>query len=421
MINHIGILGSNLLALLIYEKSNFMKVADLKRLAVYLGSFIGPVSGNAVLALVPTLKNEFNASAPSVLLSISFFMIPFAFFTLLLGTISDVYDRKKTVAIGFSFYAIGSVMCALSPNLAVFLFSRTVQGFGYGFVNPVLVAILGDIVPYEERGKAMGYLGAATTAGIALGPFIAGFIVLISWRAVFVFIAILVMCVAIFFDRQFRNVIFSKGSRAPREILRNLRKGMSDKGVFILSAAGFLTFLGYISTISFMSDHLSLPPLGLSESEIGTVMATTGIAGILAAPIGGKLTDKIGRFATPTIGYTFVIFSMIMLNYAESVYLIVASLIVLGTGTAIVWAPLLTLSVEIRPAQRGTTSSLFNGARFFGYSLAPLVAAPMYIANGIEAIYIFTIVLAVLATIAVWFVRLFAKATSLDPSAPRSQ
>ncbi|MDH7508681.1 MAG: MFS transporter [Methanomassiliicoccales archaeon] len=396
-------------------------MADPKRLAVYLGSFIGPVSGNAVLALVPTLKSELNASAPSVLLSISFFMIPFALFTLFSGTISDVYDRKKTVLIGFSFYAIGSMMCALSPNLPVFLLSRTVQGFGYGFVNPVLVAILGDIVPYEERGKAMGYLGAATTAGIALGPFIAGFIVLISWRAVFIFIAILVMFVAIFFDRQFRDVLFVKGSQTPREILRNLKRAIGEKSVLVLSITGFLTFLGYISTISFMSDHLSLPPLGLSESEIGTVMATTGIAGILAAPIGGRLTDKIGRFATPTIGYVLIVVSMIMLSYAQSVYLIIASLVVLGAGTAIVWAPLLTLSVEIRPGQRGTTSSLFNGARFFGYSLAPLVAAPIYVVSGIEAIYIFTIALAVSAILAIWLVRFLMESASPGPSTPKSQ
>lgn len=135
-----------------------------------------------VLALVPALKTEFSSTAPEVLLSVTFFMVPFAFIMLFSGTLSDVYDRMKTMIIGFSIYAVGCLICALSPNLEIFLTARTVQGFGYAFVMPVLIAILGDIVPHETKGRWMGYLGASTTAGIAMGPLIAGLIAEINWR-----------------------------------------------------------------------------------------------------------------------------------------------------------------------------------------------------------------------------------------------
>ncbi|HRR67433.1 MAG TPA: hypothetical protein P5063_07300, partial [Methanomassiliicoccales archaeon] len=45
---------------------------------------------------------------------------------------------------------------------------------------------------------------------------------------------------------------------------------------------------------------------------------------------------------------------------------------------AFIWTALLTLAVEIVPGLKGTTSSIFNSARFFGYSLAPLLFAPIY-------------------------------------------
>ncbi|MBM4237058.1 MAG: MFS transporter, partial [Euryarchaeota archaeon] len=314
---------------MIYGQGVFGTVHDRKRLAVYLGSFIGPLSGNAVLALVPTLKTAFHASAPEVLVSISFFMIPFAFFTLFSGTISDVYDRKKTVLIGFVVYAVGSLMCALSWNLGFFLLSRTVQGLGYGFVSPVMVAILGDIVPFEERGKSMGYLGAATTAGIALGPFIAGFIAILDWRLVFVFIAALILATGAFFNFEFRGVTFPRGPKGARSVLRNLKSGIMDRSVLVLSLAGLLTFMCYVSTLSFMSDHLSLPPLFLSESEIGTVMATTGIAGIFAAPLGGRLADRLGRFTTATIGYAIAIGAFVLLGLSSTTGGYVGSLAVL--------------------------------------------------------------------------------------------
>ncbi|MDD1769014.1 MAG: MFS transporter, partial [Methanomassiliicoccales archaeon] len=204
---------------------------DAKRLAVYLGAFIGPLSGNAVLALVPTLKGEFNATAPDVLVSISFFMIPFAFFTLFSGTISDVYDRKKTVAAGFAVYAIGSLLCAASVDLNMFLLSRMVQGLGYGFVNPVLVAVLGDIVPFQDRGKAMGYLGAATTTGIALGPFVAGFIAIVNWRIVFVVVASLVLLIGLFFSFAFRGTTFERRKGGVAAVLGSLWRTARKRSV----------------------------------------------------------------------------------------------------------------------------------------------------------------------------------------------
>lgn len=379
---------------------------DAKRLAIYLGAFIGPLSGNAVLALVPTLKGEFNATAPDVLVSISFFMIPFAFFTLFSGTISDVYDRKKTVAAGFTIYAVGSLLCSASVDLNMFLLSRTVQGLGYGFVNPVLVAILGDIVPFKDRGKAMGYLGAATTTGIALGPFVAGFIAIINWRFMFIVVATLVLLVGLFFSLAFKGTTFERGGGGFTSVLGSLGRTARQRSVALLSLAGFLTFMCYVATLSFISDTLSLDPLSLSESDIGIVMATTGVAGIVAAPMGGKMVDRLGRYTTATIGFVIIILAFSLLTFSSTVGHHTGSLAVLGVGTAITWSALLTLTVEVLPEQRGTTSSLFNGARFFGYALAPMIFAPVYTSLGIHSIYYASIALATGAMLVTLLIRL---------------
>lgn len=386
---------------------------DLRRLAVYLGAFIGPLSGNSVLALVPTLKGEFSSTAPEILMSVSFFMIPFALFTLFSGTISDVYDRKKTVLLGFVVYAAGSLMCAASVSLDMFLLSRTVQGFGYGFVNPVLVAILGDIVPFKERGRAMGYLGAATTTGIALGPFVAGYVAIANWRLVFVLIAALILLIALVFIAVFKGVVFERRAGSISKVARTLAMGARNSSVMLLSLAGLLTFMCYVATLSFMSDVLSLEPFSLVESEIGTVMATTGFTGILAAPIGGRLVDRIGRYWTATIGFTIMIASFLLLLSSTSVEGHTASLAVLGAGAAFVWSALLTLTVEVFSEQKGTASSLFNGARFFGYALAPMAFASAYTTMGMSSVYVSSVILALAGILAVWLVSLSQKARGL--------
>ena len=166
-------------------------MVNYARLAVFIGAFSGPLAGNAVLAVVPILEQEFSLSAAEVLISISFYMFPFAIFSFFSGSVSDIYGRRKVVTFGFMVYAAGAVLWALSQDAGVFYLSRAVQGFGYAFVNPVLVAILAEVVPPESRGRNMGFLAAATTAGVACGPLIAGIMSQWDWRYTFVLIAML--------------------------------------------------------------------------------------------------------------------------------------------------------------------------------------------------------------------------------------
>jgi predicted MFS family arabinose efflux permease len=73
-----------------------------------------------------------------------------------------------------------------------------------------------------------------------------------------------------------------------------------------------------------------------------------------------------------------------------------ASLLVLGTGTALIWASLLTMTVEIIPHLKGTVSSVFNSTRFFGYSLGPLVFGPLYALQGFDAVLLVGMALSLL-------------------------
>ncbi len=379
---------------------------SLKRpLAVLIANFMGPMAGNMVLALVPTLKEEFQATAPEVLLSITFFMIPFAIFMMFSGTLSDIYDRKVTMAAGFTIYTVGSILCAISPGLGLFLASRMVQGVGYSFVMPVLLAIMGDIVDPAVRGRWMGYMGASSTAGIAVGPFFAGVIAEVNWRLAFVFVAILTVFVAIIFFTAFRGYAFKRGTKRLSSLSTTIYHCIRSSSVYLLAIAGFLTFLCYASSLSFMSDVLSLPPLSLGDAEIGTIMTATGFAGIIAAPVGGRLVDRIGRKPTATLGFTILIVSLAILSLSDSSSEFIIGLAVLGSGVQFVWSSLLTLTVEVSPENRGTVSSIFNSFRFFGYALAPVLFAPIYVGLGFSAVPLVGIAVAVLAILIVLMIR----------------
>ncbi len=382
---------------------------DTKRLAVLSAGYIGPLSGNAVLAMMPVLKTEFGASAEEILLSITFFMLPFALFNLFSGTVSDVYGRRKMLTIGFSVYALGCMLCALSPDLMSFYLARSVQGVGYAFVNPVLLAVLGDMTPPEERGKVMGYFGAFTTAGIATGPMIAGFLTSYDWRWMFVLVAILALGVNFWIMTSCQ--VSRPNPEGMRDLRQNISTALSNRAVITLCALGFLAFLCYMGALGFLSDHLSIPPMSMDEGSIGLLVGMSGVAGMIAAPLGGRLVDAKGRTFTAAIGFGVVGLAFLSLYFSSDWAQFAGSLLIIGTGTAFIWAALLTITVEVIPRLKGTVSSVFNTTRFFGYSLAPLVFAPIYSNGGFSSLLLVGIVLTVIALPLIFLLKAQLKAS----------
>ncbi len=361
---------------------------DLKILSIYLGGFIGPLSGNAVLTLIPSLKSAFGVDVGMVLLSLPFFMFPFAFLQLFSGTLSDRYDRKKIVMAGFLVYASGSFLCGISDGISMFLISRVILGTGFAMVSPVLVAILGDITTRENRGQAMGFFGSAITAGIASGPLFAGYMAPIDWRYVFFTFSGLSFLTGGIFWVAFRGHSFEVRDGSFRDVMGQIKSVLNNRDVLLLSTIGFLVFFAFIGVISFMSDFLTLPPLLMKEHSVGIILASSGAAGIIASPVAGALVDRVGRKKTATYGFLISGTTLVLINFAHSFYAFVLLLFLFGCGNAGIWSSLLTMSMEVIPKMRGTVSSVFNSARFFGYAFAPIVLIPVYNASGIHVIYL---------------------------------
>jgi multidrug resistance protein len=102
------------------------------------------------------------------------------------GSAGDRYGRRKVFVVGVALFAAASLACALSPNVALLILARAVQGIAAAFVVPASLAILGATFDEKERGAAIGAwagFGAVTTA---IGPVLGGWLVdVVSWRAIF--------------------------------------------------------------------------------------------------------------------------------------------------------------------------------------------------------------------------------------------
>ncbi len=381
---------------------------DRRHLIIFIGAALGPLGGNAVVTILTELQSSFNIDAAFAALSISFFMIPFAIFQLFSGPISDLYDRNKTVVIGFLFYAIGSLICAFSIDFTIFLSARVIQGLGFALISPVSVAILGDITPFKSRGMAMGWFGTAITTGIATGPLLGGFLAKL-WQWAFILFFILSIVIAVAFWLIFRKQVYnfknnginsslnendivkndSKNVSSMQEVFNQLKIGFNTRNVIIISITGFFIFFSYIGVITFLTNALEIPPFYFKPDVVGIIIASSGFSGIITSPFAGAAVDRFGRPRTACIGMLISMLALFTLTISNSFFLFIILFIILGCGNAIIWAALTTLSVEVLEKHaRGTSSSIFNFARFFGYAIAPIVLAPIFIKFGIISLYL---------------------------------
>jgi len=155
-------------------------------LPFYIGGFLGPFGGGVVAVLVPQLREAFDATTAGVALSIPAYLVPFAAFQLISGTLGERLGRRRVVRTGYIVYALLSVLAAFVPTLGAFLVVRALQGCANAFLTPLLLAGLADEVPPRQIGRAVGTFAAVQTSAVALAPLGGGLLGAVDWRLAFV-------------------------------------------------------------------------------------------------------------------------------------------------------------------------------------------------------------------------------------------
>ncbi|MEW6671302.1 MAG: MFS transporter [Thermodesulfobacteriota bacterium] len=150
------------------------------------GYFITPFMGSSINVALPAIARTFHIDAvllswvpTAYLLAIGVTLVP-------MGRLSDIYGRKKIMAIGFSAFMVASLLSALAWSVYALIFFRIIQGIGSGMFFGTTMAILTSVYPPGERGKVLGITVSAVYIGLSSGPFIGGILTTqIGWRALF--------------------------------------------------------------------------------------------------------------------------------------------------------------------------------------------------------------------------------------------
>jgi len=149
-------------------------------------TFVAGMDGSGVAVALPAIAQELGGGLATQQWVIDAYLITLGALMLLAGSFSDMYGRKKILAIGLAGFGITSLVCAVAPTAEFLIVARALQGVSGALLVPSSLALIISAFKGSGQGKAIGTWTAWTGVAYVVGPLLGGVLVdLLSWRLIF--------------------------------------------------------------------------------------------------------------------------------------------------------------------------------------------------------------------------------------------
>jgi EmrB/QacA subfamily drug resistance transporter len=273
------------------------------------------------------------------------------------GKLGDRFGRKPVILGAIGLFVSGATLCAFASSMGQLAVFRALQGLGGGGLSIGAQAIIGEIISPRERGRYLGYVGAAYVVAAVGGPLLGGFLIdHVGWRGIFLIYIPLGILAAVMLALTLRlprpstrlpvdylgalslatavvgivllgptqNLIF--GGLAVIGVVAWLLSGrhaadpilplrlFRDRGFAIPVSVSFLIGFALFGVITYLPSFLQVTS-GLTATQAGLVL-TALLAGVLISTVGsGRLITRTGRYKPyPVVGTAIAAIGMALLG-----------------------------------------------------------------------------------------------------------
>jgi multidrug resistance protein len=355
---------------------------QLRRLSVLIAaSAVDMIGFGMVLPLMPYYALHLKATPEQIGLLIASFSVAQLLFAPIWGRVSDRYGRRPVLLICLTASAIAYVVFGLATSLLMLFASRLVQGAGGG-MTAVAQAYVADTIRPGDRARALGWLSAASSLGVSLGPVIGSFTS--RWgQATPGLVAAFLCVVNIWFAWKWLPESRRPGEHASVrkpvwhgawEVLRHPGRPVS-RYVWIYGAG----MLGFSAMTAVLPLYLNFR-FGVTERTIGYVFLYVGLLSfVMRSVVLGPVVRRMGELGALRLGTVSLTLGLLFYPSAGTLVLLAAIIPLVPVGTALLFPSTTALmSRASPPAELGLTMGVAQTFAGLARVAAPLIATSAY-------------------------------------------
>lgn len=344
-----------------------------------------------IMPLGEQIMEVFNVNAFQFSIIVAAYTISAGVFSFIASFIIDKYDRKKALVIAYSGFTLGTLLCAFAPSYIGFVGLRIFAGAFGGSLNALVYSVVGDYIPYERRGKAMGKVMTAFAVASALGvPFGLMLANQFQWQAPFLFLggAGVLIIAAIITKVPALDMHLKTGVDKPHptDTLRNVFKFANQQAALLFV---FLLVMGQFTIIPFIAPYMEVN-VGFSKGQVALVYLLGGIAAALTLPIVGRLADRYGKHAV----FIFSAFlSIIPIAWITNMGVLPVYIALIGNTMFFIFVSgrmvpaNAMMTAVVRPENRGGFMSLTSAAQQLSAGISAFIAGNIIYQENMHGAY----------------------------------
>ena len=399
-------------------------------LGVGMGVFMATLDASIVNISLPTLVEDLNTSFAAIQWVILSYVLVVTSLMLGAARLGDMYNKKKIYLIGLALFTFSSLLCGLAPGVEWLIAFRALQGIGAAMTQSLGAAIITEIFPPQERGRALGLIGTTVSTGIAIGPPLGGLLIgAIGWRSIFL-VNVPVGLLSLFvisrfvpsfsarpnqrFDGFGAGLLFMTLATYALGMTLGQNNGFGDtlvRGLLLAASAGLVIFIFHetrtaqpmvdlrlfknaLFSINLLMAFLVFIVMagmfimpfflqlvrGFTTQQVGLMLMVNPIAMGIVAPIAGSLSDRYGSRGISLIGLAMIVIGCLSIStlHADITALgFILRLIPFGIGHGMFQSPNNSAIMGSVPRERlGVSSGLLSLSRTLGQTTGlPMMGA----------------------------------------------
>lgn len=306
---------------------------------IALTSFMGTFLISSVNIALPAIGRDFELSPVMLSWVVTSFLLSTALFLLPVGLWADRTGVKKVYQYGLLIFTITTFLIPLSATGTWLVVLRFVQGIGAAFMNTTGQAILVAAYPPQRRGRVLGISVSATYMGLAMGPFVGGYLTQYAgWTTIFWVSGVLGVAANLFSFRYLGADPKEVHTSAP---VFDVRMFTHNRLFAYSNLAALINYSATTAIVFYLSFYLQQVQ-GFVPRVAGLILVAQPLMMSLFSPLVGRLSDKVQPRYLATAGMVMCSLGLVAFSFLSEttpIAIVVAILIWEGIGFALFSSP----------------------------------------------------------------------------------